>query len=110
MSVVKIEPGTEGDQVFIREHLIEYNRQKLPEHSDTPYGEVIYVAKDDTGRMQGGITAHYHWGRMQIDFLWIDDQIRQKGIGKELLARVENDAIEKRCTLLIFDLSSARFL
>ena len=101
--MVRVEIGTEGDQTFIREHLINFNRLKLPEHVDTPYGKVTYVVKDDHDQILGGIAAHYNWGRMQIDFLWIDEQIRQKGIGKELLERVENYAIEKECTLLILD-------
>lgn len=101
--MVKIEIGTEGDQTFIREHLINFNRLKLPEHADTPYGKVTYVVKDDYDHIQGGIAAHYNWGRMQIDFLWIDEQSRQKGVGKELLARIEKYAIEKGCTLLIVD-------
>ena len=99
----KIEPGTDEDQAFIREHLIDYNRKKLPEHVDTPYGKVTYVVKDDNDHIQGGISAHYNWGRMQIDFLWVDDQIRQKGIGKELLERIEHYALQKGCTLLIVD-------
>ena len=101
--MIKIELGTEGDQAFIREHLIDFNRQKLPEHNNTAYGKVTYVVKDDHNHIQGGIAAHYSWGRMQIDFLWIDNQLRQKGVGKELLARVENYAIEKGCTLLMLD-------
>jgi ribosomal protein S18 acetylase RimI-like enzyme len=103
LPVVKIELGTDGDQALVREHLIDFNRKRLPEHADTPYGKVTFVVKDDNGHAQGGIAAHYHWGRMQIDFLWIDEQIRQRGIGKELLAKIENYAIEKDCTLLLLD-------
>ena len=101
--MVKIERGTDEDQTHIRKHLIEFNQKKLPEHAETPYGKITYVVKDDHNHIQGGIAAHYHWGRMQIDFLWINDQLRQQGIGKELLARVEAYAIEKGCTLLILD-------
>ena len=101
--MVRVEIGTEGDQTFIREHLINFNRLKLPEHVDTPYGKVTYVVKDDHDQILGGIAAHYNWGRMQIDFLWINEQLRQQGIGKELRARVEAYAREKGCTLLILD-------
>ncbi len=103
MPVIRIELGNEGDQTFIREHLIDFNRQKLPEHTDTPYGKVTFVVKDEHNHIQGGIAAHYNWGRMQIDFLWINEQLRQKGLGKALLERVENYAKVKGCTLLILD-------
>ena len=101
--MIKIERGNEEDQTCIRENLIIFNQQKLPEHHDTPYGAVTYVVKDEHHHILGGITAHYNWGRMQIDFLWVDDQVRQRGLGKELLEKVEHDAINKGCTLLIVD-------
>ena len=101
--MVKIELSDDGDQAFIRKRLIEYNQRKLPEHAVTPYGKVTFVIKDENNHILGGIAAHYNWDRMQIDLLWIDDQIRQKGLGKELLARIERYALEKGCTLLIVD-------
>lgn len=50
------------------------------------------------GTLVGGICGHMEMHRLYIEYLWVKNSHRGKGIASNLLETVENDAAQKGCT------------
>jgi GNAT superfamily N-acetyltransferase len=98
-----VQQWNQADSEFIRNKLIEYNMEQLPDKLKTAYEDVSFILKDDLGEIIGGITANIVWHHMHIDFLWVDKSVRGKGYGHELLKRMETLALDKGCRFIFLD-------
>ncbi|MEI5908620.1 GNAT family N-acetyltransferase [Bacillus spongiae] len=101
MKIMQKESQNETD--FIRKKLIEYNMSKLPDHIKTPKENICFVLKNDDGETLGGVTGTTYWQHLHIDILWVDEAIRHKGYGSQLLMEIERVAKEKGCRLICLD-------
>ena len=54
---------------------------------------------DTDGKVAGGLIAHTNqaWGWMNIAHVWVDDAMRGRGCGSELIARAEQEAKKREC-------------
>lgn len=100
---MRIQSGTKEDATFIREQLITYNRQYVPETLYERSGDLCYIAYDETGECIGGITATYGWQHVHVLFLWVSASARQAGVGTRLLETIEAYAKETACTKILLD-------
>lgn len=91
------------DSDFIRQKVIEHNRNSLPEQQHNAYGKTSFMARDEAGDIIGGITGSYSWQMMQIDFLWVDPAQQGSGIAAKLIAKIEQHAHELKCTRVTVD-------
>ncbi|WP_273126464.1 GNAT family N-acetyltransferase [Bacillus weihaiensis] len=98
-----IEQWDKEDSDFIRKKVIEHNLSNLPDVVKHPVKNISYILKDEDGRILGGITGTMFWYSLHIDFLWVDESLRRKGYGKELLYRIEAFARENKCRLIQLD-------
>ncbi len=73
-----------------------YNQQHIPDHvvfeEDTKFA---VFAKDDNGKVLGGIRACAFWNYCIIELLWISENTRGMGIGAKLIEAAEKFALEK---------------
>ncbi|WP_213991420.1 GNAT family N-acetyltransferase [Sodalis sp. dw_96] len=53
--------------------------------------------KDPTGMMKGGLIAKTWWGGLDIIYLWVADEYRKKGYGRNLMMMAENEALIRGC-------------
>ncbi|MCH4295409.1 GNAT family N-acetyltransferase [Shewanella sp. 3B26] len=58
---------------------------------------LLVCAKDDTGKLLGGIAGRTIYCQFLIEVLWVDDSCRQSGLGRELMAKAEAAARERGC-------------
>jgi len=100
---LKIQTGTKEEGTFIREQLIAYNRQHVPEALYEHSEELYFTAYNETGDCIGGITASYGWQHIHVEFLWVSDTARQAGVGTRLLQAVEEYAKGAACTKILLD-------
>lgn len=100
---MKIQTGTKEDRTFIREQLIAYNRQHVPEALYEQSGELCFTASIETGECIGGVTASYGWQHIHVQFLWVSDTARQAGVGTRLLQAIEEYAKGAACTKILLD-------
>ncbi|MGZ9818062.1 GNAT family N-acetyltransferase [Peribacillus simplex] len=68
-----------------------------------PVKNICFILSDEEGSILGGITGTIFWYSLHIDSLWVDESLRGKGYGKELLTNIENIARENRCKLIQLD-------
>ena len=93
----------QNDRDFIRQKVVEHNRNSLPEQQGNAYGNTSFIARDYEDEIIGGITGTYFWQHMHIDFLWVDPTHQGSGIAAELMAKMEQFARELKCRLMTVD-------
>ena len=91
------------DSEYIRKKLIDYNSSKLPDEVKHPVKNISFILRDEADKIMGGITGTIFWHRLYIDFLWIEESLREKGYGKKLLMKMESFAREQNCKLIQLD-------
>lgn len=85
--------GTEplDDEIgAIQSGLVAYNEQFTGVMPQIPVG---CFARDEAGRIVAGAHGKLLWGWLYTDRLWVDEQYRDKGVGSEVLARLERTAL-----------------
>ena len=88
---------------LIRSKVIEYNGDRLTDEVKHPVKQVGFMVKDDNGIVFGGITGTIFWHHLHIDFLWVDEKLRGKGYGQDLVRQMEEAAKENQCRLIQLD-------
>lgn len=89
----------------VTEGLVEHNQaasaaiRRRFEPDNLPARPVAAYAVDDAGNLLGGCVGStvdvWHW--LTVDTLWVDPSHRGEGIGRRLLASVEEQARERGC-------------
>ena len=69
-----------------------YELSVLPGLPDESADVAVHAfARDDDGRLLGGVRAKCFWDGVEIDVLWVDDGARRRGVGSALMAAVEDE-------------------
>jgi GNAT superfamily N-acetyltransferase len=83
------------DLVAIERGLHEYNLAHLGKAILNNYHRLAILARDDAGKVIGGIHGELVWEWLYIQSLWVDEEHRGQGIGGRLLASIEEAAASK---------------
>ena len=81
----------------------------VPRETDADEEEVVLRIDNENGEMIGGCVAtayEYHWSRVLLDELWVDERYRHHGIGSMILREVERIAREKGCRVVTLGTAS----
>ena len=101
----KIEDLTKEDAEYIGEKINEI----VPREVDADEEEFVLKIENENGGIIGGCIAEayeYHWSRMYLDTLWVDEHYRNQGIGSMLIREVERIAREKNCRVVTLGTAS----
>lgn len=61
------------------------------------------LVRSEAGEMIGGALAR-RWGECcELQQIWVDDDHRKRGIGREIVCRIEDHARQHGCTLLYLE-------
>ncbi len=88
---------TEKETGLIRQRMTEYNREQTNGEYDKPGIEINLVLKDSEGNVVGGISASTQVRVMYLETLWVADEYRKRGYGRDLVLAAENAGLEKGC-------------
>ncbi|WP_090989652.1 N-acetyltransferase [Bacillus sp. OV322] len=91
------------DSDYIRKKVIEHNLSKLPDDIKHPVKIISFILRGGEEEILGGITGTIFWYNLHIQSLWVDESLRGKGYGKELLTRIEKIARDNNCKLIQLD-------
>ncbi|MFC7371968.1 GNAT family N-acetyltransferase [Fictibacillus iocasae] len=88
----------------VRKNLIEYNLSNVLEHTrQAIFEKVSILLKDENDTVLGGIVGQIYYHCLSIDLFWIEEKLRGKGYGKELMMAAEELALKKECKLIKLD-------
>lgn len=100
-------PTSESSEAIVK-GIVAYNTSQV---GQTDIQRFVVVAKDEEGRVIGGVLAYPSWNWLFIQLFWVDEAHRGKGLGTALLANTEAEAITRGCEHVHLDTFSfqARF-
>ena len=103
MNDVKIEvrrdpPAEEIDLIF--NGLVEFNESQV---GDARFKEFGIFASGQSKATIAGLLGHTLWNGFFISTLWVTEAVRRKGIGRQLLARAEELAVQNGCDHIHLD-------
>ena len=88
---------------FVRESLMQWNNDRVGADGHTPLNLVEY---DADGSVIAGLLGGTYWGWMYVDILWVRADHRNRGIGSNLLAEAEREAVRRGCHYVHLDTMS----
>ena len=91
---------SQADNDAVMEGLISFNERIIDVPRDKKFSVFL---KNDLAEIVGGIQAHFDAESIYIEVLWVDERLRKKGYGKQLLDTAEQEAIKQGCKFSIVD-------
>lgn len=100
--MITVTPCTD-DEEFLREvrlgGLLQYNMEQTGGKLREPDLDICYAARDENGRIVGGIQGSTYLYALEIDVLWTQESHRGQGVASRLLRQAECQAAKAGCTL-----------
>ena len=81
----------------------------VPRETDADEETFVLKIENENGEIIGGCIAQayeYHWSRMFLDTLWVDERWRHHGLGSVIIREVERIAREKGCRVVTLGTAS----
>ena len=91
------------------EYIGEKINEIVPHEVDADEEDFVLKVENEAGEIVGGCIAEayeYHWSRMFLDTLWVDERWRHQGIGSMIIREVERIAREKGCRVVTLGTAS----
>ena len=101
----KIEDLTKEEAEYIGEKINEI----VPHEVDANSEEFVLKIENENGEIIGGCIAEvyeYHWSRVLLEELWVDERYRHQGLGSMIIREVERIAREKGCRVVTLGTAS----
>lgn len=101
----KIEDLTKEEAAYIGEKINEI----VPRETDTDEETFVLKIENEDGEIIGGCIAEayeYHWSRMFLNTLWVEERWRRHGLGSLIIREVERIAREKGCRVVTLGTAS----
>ncbi len=101
----RIENLTKEDAEYIGKKINEI----VPHEVDADEEEFVLKVENENGEIIGGCVAEayeYHWSRVLLEELWVDERYRHQGIGSMIIREVERIAREKDCRVVTLGTAS----
>jgi GNAT superfamily N-acetyltransferase len=89
---------TNEDVAFLEERLYEFNQAATGIRDGRGLG--VFV-RDAAGRLVAAAAGHTWGGSCVLRQVWVDEPLRGRGIGRELLVRAEAEARRRGCRQIL---------
>lgn len=91
---------SEADIDDLVQKLVVYNFSKVEKTSWKKFAFFIRGKQDE---ILGGIVGETYWGWLFIKYLWIEESLRSKGLGRHLMELAEREAVKRECRHVYLD-------
>jgi GNAT superfamily N-acetyltransferase len=85
---------SEADIRALIRNLVSYNDAQAEKEN---WQHLAIFIRDVQGEMVGGLYGYTHWGWLFISHLWLGESLRRLGYGTQLVARAEQEAVNRGC-------------
>jgi len=90
---IELQPD-EADLRALNQALDQYNTQQTGSDRE---GRIVVTLRDGEGKLAGGLIAHIDWDWLHIRTLWVQQDMRGCGFGRQLLEAAEVQARLQGC-------------
>jgi ribosomal protein S18 acetylase RimI-like enzyme len=87
------EAPTREDRQILARAIDDFNARTVP----YSHQRFAFLMRDPHGTLVGGLDGILYWGWLFVDNLWVHDELRGQGYGRDLLARGERYASDRGC-------------
>ena len=114
-SITLTEQPTPKDKHSLHERIKAFNDALSVHHREirgVGAQELGAFIHDADGQLLGGLAAQTYWEWLYVDDLWLQDRLRGKGLGREMMRQVENLARQRgiqKAFLKTFDFQARGF-
>lgn len=91
---VRLENIESQKSQVIRDLIRSYNRSKREAAESEPLN--LYI-EDDSGEIMAGLVAETFGNWLEIEYLFVKEDLRGQGIGSQLLQQAESEAKKRNC-------------
>jgi ribosomal protein S18 acetylase RimI-like enzyme len=102
-SAFKINLETTPDDNDVRVLLNGIHDHNMQHSGDREAEYLAIFLRDQTGEVVGGVYGWTAFGWLKIDVLWVKENLRGQGFGKQLLAEAEAEGIRRGCKYATLD-------
>ncbi|MFE4711718.1 GNAT family N-acetyltransferase [Paenibacillus sp. NPDC056722] len=97
-------------QSYIENKMFEFNMLHFPDDLKGRYQVVNLFLKDEDNQICGGLVGEICWNWLEIEYLFVNEELRKSGYGKKLMLEAERIAKENNCEFLKLDTLSFQAL
>lgn len=73
-------------------------------HTPAPgFQPIASFMRDETGKLVGGVWGYLNWNWLSVNFVWLSEDLRGDGYGKQLLLALEDEARTRGCQFAHLD-------
>jgi GNAT superfamily N-acetyltransferase len=98
MDVAILEPGDEA-YAELNARLVAFNREQT-DWSDQTFTVVL---RDEAGAIRGGARGFVRQAAVEVRGVWLDPDLRRSGLGRLLIARLEEEARARGASAALLD-------
>ncbi len=92
---VALQPDlAERERHALLDNLVAFGDRFAPPRRYAPLSAAL---RDSSGGLRGGLLGATLWDWLQVDVLWVDDSLRRRGLGSQLLRLAEAHARASGC-------------
>jgi GNAT superfamily N-acetyltransferase len=99
--LTQTDTAVEADRAFLKAQIRQFNNDMSPPHRHVrshPPRPLDLIVRDDNDQIVAGLSAATYWTCLDIDQLWVREDLRKLGYGRQLLALAEQVARDRACT------------
>lgn len=86
---IDLQRGADAPAEAIRQGLLNHNRKTV----NRPEPETFSIVVREGEAIVGGINATAHWDVLFIEHVWLDESLRGRGLGRDLMAQAEAEGV-----------------
>ncbi|THB79586.1 MAG: GNAT family N-acetyltransferase [Desulfobulbaceae bacterium] len=101
LQITTISPENRSQVIeAIRTNLSSFNRSKTDIASRE---EIVLTATNEKKELVGGVYGELWGGCLEVKLLWVSEQVRDQGVGSELMTSLEEVVRQKGCVKILTD-------
>lgn len=91
---------TSEDVAILSRGLSAHSLPHTPSHG---FQSIASFMRDDDGKIVGGVWGYINWNWLQVGLVWLSEELRGGGYGKQLLLALEDKTRERGCEFAHLD-------
>lgn len=99
MKITVTDTPADADETFVINSLWQSNAKTTP----VDIHPLFLTLRDENNQIMAGLVARTWWGGLEVQYLWVSDDCRGQGVGRDLMLAAEQEAIQRGCHMAYVD-------